>query len=89
MRALSAAASLLVGLAYVLLAPTAQADCPHNNKTDHPHCNGGDPAVSYCARKQLNQTCDLPILHAIGSLLLPLTPSWRANSRDLLNPLWY
>ena len=43
MRALSAAASLLVGLAYVLLAPTAQADCPHNNKTDHPHCNGGTP----------------------------------------------
>ena len=41
MRALSAAASLLVWLALVLLAPTAQADCPHNNKTDHPHCNGG------------------------------------------------
>jgi hypothetical protein len=43
MRTLSAAALLSVGLAFVLLASTAQADCPHNGKTDHPHCDGGTP----------------------------------------------
>ncbi len=46
MHTLSAATPLLVGLALVLLAPTAQADCPHNNKFDHPHCDGVAPSPS-------------------------------------------
>ena len=40
MRALSAAASLLVGLALVLLAPTAQAHCP-----GHQHCDDAAPTT--------------------------------------------
>ena len=40
MRMLSALATLLVGLAFVFLAPPAKADCPHNKKTNHPHCPG-------------------------------------------------
>ncbi len=41
---LRALALLLVGLTFVFLAPAAQADCPHQGKTDHPHCTGGTPS---------------------------------------------
>lgn len=39
MRTHATLATLLLGLTVVFLAPTAKADCPHNNKTNHPHCN--------------------------------------------------
>ena len=43
MRTLSTLATLIVGLAFVSFAPSVKADCPHNGRTDHPHCDGGDP----------------------------------------------
>ena len=43
MRTLSTLATLLVGLAFVFLAPTAKADCPHGTKFIHPHCDGVEP----------------------------------------------
>jgi len=43
MRTLSTFATLIVGLAFVSFAPSVKADCPHNGRTDHPHCDVGDP----------------------------------------------
>jgi len=42
---LRALALLLVGLTFAILAPTAHADCPHNDKFDHPHCDGGSDGM--------------------------------------------
>ncbi len=41
MRSLSTLATLLLGLAVVFWAPTAKADCPHNDNDTHQHCVGG------------------------------------------------
>ncbi len=44
MHKLRALAPLLVGLTFVFLAPTAQADCPHKGTNfDHQHCVGVEP----------------------------------------------
>ena len=51
--------------------------------------SGPSPTACSSERKPLNQTCDLSILSAIASLLLPPTPSWRANSRASPSLLWY
>ena len=43
MRTLLSLTTLLAALAFVSVAPTAKADCPHNGtKFDHPHCGGGE-----------------------------------------------
>ena len=44
MRTLSTLATLLLGLAFVFLAPTAKADCPHGGTNDH--CGGGEPPAA-------------------------------------------
>ncbi len=44
MRSLSTLATLLLGLAFVFLAPTAKADCPHGGTNDH--CGGAAPSTS-------------------------------------------
>ena len=44
MRSISTLATLLVGLTFVYLAPTAKADCPHEGTNfDHPRCGSGEP----------------------------------------------
>ena len=43
MRTLSTLPTLLLGRAFAFLASPAKADCPHNNKTIHPHCNTVEP----------------------------------------------
>ncbi len=44
MQSLSTLATLLLGLAFVFLAPTAKADCPHGGTNDH--CGGAAPSTS-------------------------------------------
>ena len=47
MPTLSTLVTLLVGLPFVFWAPTAKADCPHNENFSPPHCGWGelpDPA---------------------------------------------
>ena len=43
MRMFVTPAILLLGLAFVSIAPAAIADCPHGTKFDHPHCPGEPP----------------------------------------------
>ncbi len=44
MRTLATLGTLLLGLAFVFWALPAKADCPHQLKTDHPHCDGAEPS---------------------------------------------
>ncbi len=58
MRTLATLATLLVGLAFVFLVPSAKADCPHGTKENHPHCDGGEPPPPGITLGDLSCTTD-------------------------------
>ena len=58
MRTLLSLATLLVGLVLLFSAPTAKADCPHNGKMAHSHCDGVEPLPPGITLGDLSCTTD-------------------------------